>query len=152
MGVSTDGEISFGVLFEEGFEFPWDDYDEVSWWTTVNGYEPPCQPFTDIGEYAEGFTKNDPRVREYFEHHREWLQANPLPFTTVNYCSAEYPAYILAIPGTVKTASRGYPEKFDLDSLKVPSDKIDAFVAFCKKYLDMEAPEMHWYLSSYWGC
>ena len=27
MGLSTDGEISFGIVFDEGFEFPWDEYD-----------------------------------------------------------------------------------------------------------------------------
>ena len=36
MGVSTDGQISFGILLDEGVETPWDDekyaFDIEKWW------------------------------------------------------------------------------------------------------------------------
>jgi len=36
MGVSTDAQISFGVMFPEGYEFPWEkdeyDWDINTWW------------------------------------------------------------------------------------------------------------------------
>ena len=29
MGVSTDGQICFGISFGEDFEFPWDAYEDL---------------------------------------------------------------------------------------------------------------------------
>lgn len=47
MGISTDGEICYGIIFEDGYEFPWDidhEGDPEMWWIseilklTYNGY------------------------------------------------------------------------------------------------------------------
>jgi len=66
MGQSTDGQICYGVKFEEDFEFPWDDdpyLDEDDWW-------------------LEGASE-----AEIDEHRRDWLKAHPLPFELVNLVS-----------------------------------------------------------------
>lgn len=32
MSTSTNGEICYGILFEEGYEFPWNDGEMIEWW------------------------------------------------------------------------------------------------------------------------
>ena len=42
MGVSTDGQICFGIAFEECTEFPWDseeyDGDIDAWWLSLSSF------------------------------------------------------------------------------------------------------------------
>ncbi len=102
MGVSTDGQLSFGVVFDECFEFPWDseefdgDYDE--WWQSVNGYENPnpC-PYGDDGGYKPGMNRESPEVKAYHAHSIAWRKENPFPVEIVNYCSGDCPMYLLAV-------------------------------------------------------
>lgn len=155
MGTTTNGEIWYGVLFEEGLEFPWDIVDEDSsdegdieeWWRSVNGYVPLHTPFTEAGEYADGWHKDDPRFREYYDHRHKWLADNPLPVEMVNVCSGDYPMYGLAVVGSVRTANRGFPETFDPAELKADATVL---LDFCKRF-SIEHGEPSWYLSSYWG-
>lgn len=52
MSTSTDGQICFGVVFEEDYEFPWDDENNFEkWWQTVNGFKPSFEIYDDKGEY-----------------------------------------------------------------------------------------------------
>ena len=81
MGVSTDGQICYGILLAEGIELPWNDekYDDgiYDWWLcTVKGYESPFEMFDDDGEYIGGediWPKN--KVDHYFEHFRLFRKA-----------------------------------------------------------------------------
>lgn len=132
MGVSTDGEICYGIIFEDEYEFPWDidhEGDPEMWWIseilklTYNGYH----------------------------EKKAILKDNPLPFELVNYCSGEYPMYILAVPGTVKRASRGNPTSFTLDELKVDEAASNKLVEFCKEHDLTGDSEIGWILSSYMG-
>lgn len=157
MSVSTDGQICYGILFDEDYEFPWstDEYEDSDisyWWRDMNGYINPIEsPYTEDG-YKPGYTSGDPRVNEYYEHSYKWLESNPLPVELVNYQSGECPAYILAIPSTVKTANRGNPIAFSPGiELVVSGQDRQALIDFCTKYgLEINAPPS-WYLSSYWG-
>lgn len=157
MSTSTDGQISYGILFDEGYEFPWstDEYEDDidNWWREVNGYINPIDsPYTEDGAgYKPGYSSNHPQVDEYWRHPREWKEANPIPVELVNYQSGEVPAYILAVPSTVQTARRGYPEPFVPESLIVSGQDRQALIDFCAKYdIEMDTPPS-WYLSSYWG-
>jgi hypothetical protein len=164
MTVSTNGEISFGILFEEGYEFPWDDekYDNDigEWWLEVNEYKPPVEIFDERGMYIDGKAPSKNALEEYFEHRSKFIGEHPLPIEQVNVCSDEYPRYIIAIPGIGHCARRGYPEVFnplDLPEL-ITEEKVQALIDFCETYLHdpdgwCEFPEMtpKWYLSSFWG-
>lgn len=160
MSTSTDGQLSFGVKFEDGYEFPWDgtqsadiyDGDVNDWWLVQSGWTWAGEkPFTDAGDFAPGFSRHDPRINAYYDSRREWAKTHPCPVELVNYQSGECPAYILAIPGTVQTANRGYPEEIKPMSLVVPVGGREALVVFCEKYgLEFEG-EPAWWLSSYWG-
>lgn len=132
MGVSSDGEISYGIVFEEGYEFPWDvdhDGDPEEWW---------------ISKVLQLIYK------DYAEMHAI-LKDNPLPFQLVNYCSGEYPMYILAVPGTLKSAYRGSPKSFTLDELQVDEEASKKLIAFCEEYGLEGESAIGWKLTSYMG-
>lgn len=160
MGTSTDAQICFGVLFEDGFEFPWDDEqwegDVEQWWRCINNYVPPSEPYNDAYEsgYAPGFSSGDPRIQEYYAAQSKWLKDNPLPIELVNYCSGDCEMYILALTHTVQTVSRGYPKPLDRGSYEPSMNDEKVLVDFCDKYgIDTGVVfyPSKWYLSSYWG-
>jgi hypothetical protein len=157
MGVSTDGEISYGILFEDGFEFPWDDdkYEGCieEWWKSVNGYENPhFNPYDEAtGNYKAGVSQSDPRIGVYHTHRLEWSEANRLPVTLVNCCSCDCPIYILALPSTTLKAWRGDPKAFDPSQFVVTSEQSQQLTDFCAKYGIETSDEPKWWLSSYWG-
>lgn len=156
MGTSTDGQICFGVMFEEDYEFPWNaeqyDDDIEAWWRDVHGYKNPApNPFTEEGEYNDGFSSGDPRVSEYFDRQRDWMKKNPVPVTEVNYCSGDCPMIIIAVPSTVKTNNRGYPLEFSPSLLTVRVKEVKMLRDFCTKYGLAEDCTPKWWLSSYWG-
>ena len=156
MGVSTDGQICYGIAFEEGFEFPWtneeDDGDYEDWWKGVNSYTNSMfNPFDDVGEYKEGIEKDDPRIDEYFRHSREWLEQNPFPVEVVYHCSDECAMYILAVPETLIRCYRGDVVIFNPDSLKVSEEKREALLGFCRKYKIDADDSPKWLLTSWWG-
>lgn len=154
MTVHTDGQICYGVKFEEDYEFPWaaQDGDIEDWWRVINGYKPPFELFNADGNYIDGIEPSKARLREYFDARSLWdAEHDKLPVAEVNYCSGEYPMYILAVPSTCNSARRGYPEKFDPATLVVSEEAQAALLAFCEKYgLTYEAGPA-WWLSSYWG-
>lgn len=166
MSTSTDGQISYGVLFEEDDEFPWDappyDGDIDDWWLVESGWKwDGEEPYTPEGEYSPGFSRGDPRIDAYFTSRQEWRAYHPCPVKLVNYQSNEFPAYILAIPSTVRTAHRGYPDRFEPWELQIHEEVRADLLRFCQRYRlgrkdgeeVTEAPELEcgWFLSSYWG-
>lgn len=146
MGVSTDGQIHYGVVFEEYFEFPWDnpefEGDAEDWWIKKTGWK------------WEGNT--DPRTKAYFDSYFKWKKDHPLPVEIVNYQSGEAPAYLLAVPGTGLVARRGYPERFDPKQLSemIDTNKLSTFMFFVRYHIGEEYiidGKLGWYLTSYWG-
>ena len=155
MGVSTDGQLCFGYLFEEGFEFPWDDeqfedgYED--WWKHINGYENPHEdPFTDDGEWKEGFSRDCPKTEIYYDYKRKWESNNPFPVEIINYCSYDCPMYIIAIPETCKSNRRGYPVEVDPATLVVP-EQLQRFKDWFEEHNIETEGEPKWWLSSFWG-
>lgn len=158
MGQSTDGQICFGIMIDEGAEpFPWDEDDEDGygdideWWMKINGYTPPFEIWEEnSAEYLPGVTEE--MRDEYYTHRREWKKANPLPVELVHHCSGDYPMYIIALPETYKNASRGYPEPLELTDFEVSAERAMELVHFCEKYgIDIGEEYPRWWLSSYWG-
>lgn len=174
MGVSTDGQLCYGVMFDEDHQFPWDADEDgylESWWHEVHGWidgdDNPAgawYPYTAAGEYKpEIAPKNrwdrptDPRHREWLDKKEEWIKANvpPLPICEVNYCSAEAPMYILAVPSTFSNNRRGYPAVIDPEKdFELNEAEVNAARDFIQKYCCEDPDESFlfaWYLSSYWG-
>lgn len=155
MGVLTNGQICYGNVYEEGFEFPWDaapfDGDEEGWWRVECGYKPSQVLFDDKGNYLNGIKPSDEAVRAHFAEQQAFDDAHPLPVGLVNYCSGECPMWILAVPSTVRSNRRGYPRPFDPQELVVSSDEKKALYEFCVKYNLISDTDAGWYLTSYWG-
>ena len=151
MSVSTDGLLFYGWLFEEGAEFPWEDYEEEEWWKQVAGYKK-LHDLYDLydrrGVFRPGVTPE--MVTAEYEHQREWDKANPLPFKVVNYCSDSCPIYALAV-GEVLTAARGYPIALVPSDLVVDEMVIVKVREVCRAHGVNLDGEPKWYLASYWG-
>lgn len=158
MSTTTDGQICFGIAFEEEFEFPWKaeqfDGDIEDWWRFTNLYKEPFEIYddNDPSGYAGGVKPSEEKILEYYTHRREWLKANQLPVVEVNYCSCDYPIYMLAVPSSVKNANRGNPLVFKPEELQVtPKEQLD-LMTFCINYeIEIGDSNPEWYLSSYWG-
>lgn len=155
MGTSTDGQICYGIAFEEGHEFPWDekyggDIDE--WWVMgVHQYKPSFELFNEKGEYLNGVEPSKNDTSRYFQERREFAEARPLPVELVNCCSGDYPQWIIAAKGTVTSARRGHPEVISKEQLEVSPDQEQALIQFCNTHGIDVGSEAKWFLSSYWG-
>jgi len=151
MGQSTNAEISFGIAFEEDYEFPWsgEDNDIETWWREQNGFTHSFELFDDEGNYIAGKEPSAELVELYFAEQREFDKRHPLPVELVNYCSGDYPMWIIAVPYVGELARRGYPVTFVPSELTVSDAQVKALVDFCKN-VGLEG-EPSWYLSSYWG-
>ena len=155
MGVSTDGQICYGIIFEEGTEFPWDsdvfDGDIDDWWIYgICGFRHSFEIYTPDGEYVDGVRPPQEKISEYFAEKQQFAESKPLPVKLVNYCSCDYPMYILAVVGTCNSARRGYPEEFNPANLTVTDEQKAELIKFCETYGIAVENEPAWYLSSLW--
>ena len=151
MGTSTNGQLCYGVAFEEDFEFPWgDDIDD--WWVyTVHKFEHSFELFDSAGCYLNGREPTDEGNTRYWQERRDFEAAHPLPVTLVNYCSGDCPMYVVAVPGTTVVARRGYPEVVDPSALLVTQDQYGQLMKFFTDF-GIDAPSTpSWLLTSYWG-
>lgn len=159
MGVSTDGQISFGILFDEGYVFPWDindsgefDDDIKVWWRRKQGFRHSFEIYTPEGGYIDGKRPSEERITAYYKERDDFNDAHPLPAVElVNCCSRDCPMYILAIAGSVGACSRGYPQRFQPADLQVTPDQVRELLEFCKAHGIKYEDDPAWYLSSYWG-
>ena len=151
MGISSDGQLCFGIDFGEEYEFPWIDEDGESdiddWWREVNGYKP---LYTDLwdenGNYGEGYTEE--KWQEEYNRKREWDKQNPLPVEFCYYCSYDYPMHILSIPSTRIHCCRG--EAVEVTNLKIDDSWRGILKDFCDTY-NIKFEEPKWWLTSMYG-
>ena len=156
MGTTTNGQICYGLVFEEDHEFPWDmeDFDDGidDWWKKVKGYKPPHEIYDEHGEYKDGVKPEESVFREYYDHRYDWEKKNPLPIKLVNYCSLDCPMYILAVPNSLITANRGYPTTLSKKEFELSHNEIQGLIDFCHEYnIECDISEITWHLSSFWG-
>jgi hypothetical protein len=147
---SATANLSYGFIFEEGFEFPWtddEDSDIEEWWMDVNGYVNPVEcPYDDKGEYKEGFTRKDQDV--WWDNRREWLRTNPVPVKEVNYGWAEDSYIILAVK-ELRSSSDCDPAALNpnLLFLSVEDDRL-RLAKFVRKFKIETTGEPRWWLSA----
>lgn len=150
MTTSTDGQICYGVMVEEEFTFPWDYDDNIeAWWRKIQGYMPPYVLYNEFGDYSTSATPSQKIINEYYDHQVAFDEAHPLPIELLMHCSFDYPMYILAVPGTVIYAPRGYPKSFNPIGLNVTETGVAILRKFCQEYgiVGKEG----WWLSSLWS-
>jgi hypothetical protein len=156
MGQSTNGQICFGIMFEEGFEFPWTsdedgEGDIESWWIyQVHGFKHDIELYDEAGNHIDGKEPSKEDLEKYYGPQQAFEKAHPLPIELVNYCSGDYPMYILAVPRTVKINHRGNAVAFNPGELVVTQEERALLIDFCGQH-GIEMPnEPKWYLSSVW--
>ena len=154
MGTSTDGQICYGIAFEEEFEFPWDgDYDDIDeWWIYgVHGYKPSFELYDSDGGYLDGREPSKEETSRYYDERRAFAEAHPLPVELVTHCSYDYPMYILAVKGSLISNSRGFPVEIAPSSLSVADADRQALLRFCVDHGIEHDDEPKWLLTSMWG-
>lgn len=151
MSVSTDGQICFGNVYEEDFEFPWENHDIESWWRKECGFKPSVELYDESGEYVNGVKPSQDVIDAYYKEHRDFDLAHVLPVELVNYCSGEFPMWIIAVPSSCRSNNRGYAERFEPGDLTVTKDEIATLRDFCIKYDLIPSEDAGWYLTSCWG-
>lgn len=155
MGQSTDAQLCYGIAFDEGTEFPWTDdkYDNDidDWWLTIQGFKPTVEIYDEEGNWLNGVSRDDKAVGAYYNERAEFRRTmKPLPVELVTHCSCDYPMHILAVKGTLVTASRGHAEEIDVNMLGVwPRDEA-ALLNFCDDYGIEYETGPRWWLSSLW--
>lgn len=140
MGQSTDAIIAFG--FDLG-----EDVSDIEAFAEAEDHEDGLQGFfdemIDIKPYkTEGWISFD-------EDRRIRAEA---PVALIRHCSADYPMYFLAVPGTEQRASRGSPVDLEKRLPEISSGQLSAFISWCMKY-EIELPRSgpSWHIFSDWG-
>ena len=158
MSISSDAQISYGVLIEEeGMDdmLPWirEGREALeSWWLRETGFEHSFEIYNGKGGYVNEMKPADNIIDKYYEEEDRWMKKHPLPLEEVNYCSSDTPMYILAVPNTLVTANRGYPTVLNLDTFSVDMEQQKKqLLDFCENYNIKYIKGPGWFLSSYWG-
>jgi hypothetical protein len=130
--------LCYGILFEEGFKFPWDDYHDLeTWWEHVRGFTD-TNPWNEWSALVEGVSSQD--ISDYFQARKEWYVKHPLPVELVNYGSTADPMYIIAV------MSFTTPKRFE----KLPANPDAAgLLSFLAEFRIPGANPAWWYISSY---
>lgn len=152
MGVSTNGQICYGVLFEDGYAMPWDEsrHTESEWYYRLfPDYPTADELYTEEGNLKEGVTQEE-LITRLTQRRAYRDKKEDLPFEAVNVCSCDYPMYILAVPGTTKSAARGYLEVLDFNDLQPDPVALDKFLSFMSEHFPDIDVKLEWYLSSLW--
>lgn len=151
MGQSTDGQLGFGVVFEEGYEFPWED-DIEDWWLNECGFKPSVEIYGDTATgYANNVHPSQKVIDNYYDEKQAFKEAHPLPGRFENYCHHECPMWMLMVPSTFKRNSRGDATEIDPQKMTVTDEEKKALLDFCEKYDLKYENGPSWFLTSYWG-
>jgi hypothetical protein len=164
MGQSTDANIAFGVDLQEELPYEGADENDIGAYVALReGYKNPWDDLPDEVNYGS----NDPYARwrqehpEWEERIEDWDQTKRMfedgsPVVIDHHCSCDYPMYVVALKGTVLTASRGAPEEFGIgwmaDALTMNAEtRIREAQEFCEQHefaTDFSSPS--WLLYSQW--
>jgi hypothetical protein len=137
MGMDVSAVICYGMEFEEGYEFPWSDIDDIdTWWREELGFKHKKNIWKD-GEsgYIDGVTEEEKDF--YYQEIRDFDQANPCPVTAV-YCGSMDGCYstVVAVPEPMIRGSWNGATKFDPNEFNIPSDVLYKYYEFMNKYFE----------------
>ncbi len=154
MSVSTNGQLCYGCLFEEGYEFPWSndefEYDIEVWWQHVKGFvNPEESPYDENGNHKPGVSGDSRIVTKYWSAVSEWNKNNPIPVEVINYCSDNCPMYLLSTK--TLTNRRGFPVEVKLEFFKNTEQAHKVLVSFLEEFNLVPDSVIGWWLSSYYG-
>ena len=160
MGISSDGQICYGIEFEDEYEFPWEDeewnQDIEKWWCFgICGYKPLFKIYDENGEHID---KNisPKKINEYYEQYNNFKKINPMNVDIIQHCTYENSIYIIAVPNTYQYNSRGYAKEIKLREISEKEE--NHVINFCEKYCKTISSfdvfpkmELKWLLTSMMG-
>lgn len=156
MGSDPSATLCFGyAFFGEEETFPWSDgdveYDIDDWWMEVNGYVNPFPcPYDTYGMLLPNIQKEDEEA--YWNHRREWRNANPVPVHVVTCYSSDYPCgYVLTTREVEFRSPDGGPDKLDEAIFSRAYEASQVLKDFCEKYGVETDGDPAWYLTSFYG-
>ena len=157
MGISSDGQLNYGICFDEEFGFPWninDDEDDIElWWENVLGFKHTLpSPFDENGNWKKG-VEDRKAFYEWNGERDDFMKANPIPIEMHMHCSYDYPMYIMTLPKTGFYNSRGDATEIKLHELNNFHSEIAiaTIKEFCKKYEIESEFKFSWWLTSLYG-
>lgn len=131
MGVSNDAIIAYGLDLNEeipeGLQALFDAYDVRAAY------------FDDYIDAVSGTIGESYAVRS--------AAREKFPVDLLTHCSYDYPMYFLAIRGSNKRASRGYPERIRVDDFKITNEQMVAFNRFCVD-IGVDPAQADWHIFS----
>jgi len=152
MGVDTNGQLAYGIMCEEGQEFPWDAAewrcDIDNWWVHgIGGF-----PWPDHYDNEDKLKITREEEQNYYKRKLEHEQQNPIPARLINVCSDDFAVYMLIVPSTFYSTNGGYAQEIKPVDLRVHESRIQAFYLFLQKHLpNLKGQVSKWFLSSHCG-
>jgi hypothetical protein len=152
MGMDASATISFGMEFEEDFEFPWEDQDIDDWWIKELGFEPSKEVFDENGNYNEGMTKKD--SDDYFKEIGEFLENHPCPIIDIRCGSYDNHSTVIAIPSSCIYGD--WESGVNIDTLEdfiLDNENLNSYYEFMNKYFldEFMNQKPRWILTCFWG-
>ena len=148
MGISSDGILVFGVDFgsEQEEDVPKWLIDFMGTHDDGDGFDDAVAKEAGIPAYDHGATEDE--KTEHWRRYREAVAACPVE--QVLHCSYDYAMVILAVRGTVKRASRGYPQTIEASELEVSALDITRFRDWIREHGGDDVTPT-WILTSVYG-
>lgn len=163
MGMDADADISFGVAFDEGQDFPWTENGDIEdWWRKINGFvplyeydwvrDPTPATYNHIAVFKDGRALTDEELKAHYQHKKDWDEAHPMPVMERSFGSDARSCTLLVVPSSHIHGSWDSPTKFDPSKLLVSLKDLEAFRQFMKTYMpDAPTDNYGWMLTAYFG-
>lgn len=153
MGMSADAVLCYGMEFEEGYEFPWSDIDDIdTWWREELGFKHKKYIWKDDeSDYLDGITEEEKDF--YYQEIRDFDKANPCPVELVFCGSMASDCYstVIAAPKPMVRGSWDGATQFHPDEFKVRPEVLQKYYEFMNKYFEDVFEGGKWLLTVNWG-
>ncbi len=127
------GELRFDSEFEE-------------WWLHINGFRPQFEPFTESGDYAEGWVEDDPRFELYFDERNDWLRTTPPPARTWRFQEGGKSRHLILMASSVVVCTNRMPLAITPETLLIDECDRAHFLSFLCSHSLKYDNEPKWFL------
>lgn len=153
MGMSADAVLCYGMEFEEGYEFPWSEIDDIDeWWRNELGFKHKKEIWKRDGSaYLDGITEEEKKF--YYQEIHDFNEANPCPVSLV-YCGSMDSGYystVIAATEPMIRASWEKAEPFDPEGFKISPQVLHKYYEFMNKYFEDIFEGGKWLIACNWG-
>jgi hypothetical protein len=151
MGMDASAALSFGMEFEEGYEFPWGDDEIDEWWRKEIGFKSSKEIYDENWNYLPGVTKEEKDF--HWKERQDFDKTNPCPVAEVK-CGSYDGCYnvILSAREPIIGGSWDNAREFDpTNDFVIPTDILTKYNEFMNKYFPNEFTGGKWLMTCLWG-